>query len=124
MKTIGVLIIILIMFIGGCATTTRGLLRSANSYEQVYRACNQAASEVDFGVTSSDIRSGFIAAEMGRYINMSISVVQASSGTEVDVSIVPAPNVYGTGSNTTIIFNKFTEALKKRVPDVKVVFVK
>ncbi|MBT3877833.1 MAG: hypothetical protein HOF76_02110 [Candidatus Scalindua sp.] len=115
------------IFVISCATTTSGLLRSANSYEQVFRACNQAVSEVNFGVTSSDIQSGFIAAELavvgepGNAVHMSISVIQASPDTKVEVSIVPPPLSIG---NIKTIFNNFTKALKKRVPDIEVVSVK
>lgn len=123
---LGVLCVVFIsIFITSCATTTSGRLHSSGSYENVFKACIQAASETNYGVTSTDMNAGLIVAERNLFgsssakvVRMNITVKQVSTGTEVGITVVPPP---GTVGNIKASIDNFTEALKRKVPDVKVV---
>ena len=107
----------------GCASTKTGTLSTKADYNEVFNAARQAAIETGFGITSADKGSGFISGQMavgfgeGTVVVMSVQLTRTLDGTEVEVSIVPPS---GTVGNIEGLIDKFSKALKKRVPDVEV----
>lgn len=120
-------VIVLSTFVVSCQTTTRGILRSITNYEQVFRACVSAANEADFAVTSSDMNSGLIAAQKallsGNVTRLTITVKQTQAGVEVEVAVIPQTGSIGFLPSVTPkgMFDRFVDALKRKVPDVKIV---
>lgn len=108
---------------GGCATTQVQLARTKSGFDEVYRACIDATSEIKFGVSSSDPKTGLIVAEQavvlgqGTVSKLNVTVTRVGDGTEVRVSFVPPPlTVGGQG-----VVEDYLKALRKRVPDIQVV---
>lgn len=116
--------IAVLSFITGCASMASSTLSTSAEYGQVFAACRQAATETSFGVTSENGADGLISAQQsvvggnGSAVQMSIQVTKVNGKTQVEVSVVPPP---GTVGDTKGYVATFTEALKKRIPDVTVI---
>jgi len=50
--------------LSSCASTTRGIMHSTRSFDEVFTVCIQSTADVHFAVTSQDRTSGFIVADL------------------------------------------------------------
>ena len=110
-----------VIFITSCAAVTRGVMSSTTSYERVFNACIESASEVKFRVYDSNMEAGFIYAvypvTLGGMVQMNINVTKTAGEIKVAVAVALPPDVVGSSKSTV---NDFAKALKRRIPDVKV----
>jgi hypothetical protein len=125
-----VFIILLLGFMAACSITSRGIVRSPSSYEEVFKAAIAAASDSDFLVTSSDIQTGSIVAvkrmDTGSddVMRMHVMVNRVPTGTEVVVTVVQPPGAQATGDQRCKCrVKRFVYALENRVPDVEVMTI-
>ena len=118
-KTAG-LVIALVTTLLGCASTASRNLSSSSDFDKVFYACKQAVAECGYGITSASTTDGFISAQQavmkgqGSVVIMNIQVTRGTGGSSVQATVVPPP---GTMGNINGILDKFTMALKSRVPD-------
>jgi hypothetical protein len=126
MKTKKFAIILLMLisaltFITSCASVTRGIMSSTTSYERVFNACLESASDVKFRVYDSNVEAGFIYAvypvTLGGMVQMNINVTKTAGEIKVAVAVALPPDVVGSSKSAV---NDFAKALKRRIPDVKV----
>lgn len=129
MKTRKFAIILLVLifaltFITSCASVTRGTMSSTTNYERVFNACLESASDVKFRVYDSNMEAGFIYAvypvTLGGMVQMNINVTKTAGEIKVTVAVALPPDVVGSSKSAV---NDFAKALKKRIPDVKVVSI-
>ena len=106
-----------VIFITSCAAVTRGTMSSTTSYERVFNACIESASEVKFRVYDSNMEAGFIYAvypvTLGGMVQMNINVTKTAGEIKVAVAVALPPDVVGSSKSTV---NDFAKALKKESP--------
>lgn len=101
--------------------TQQALLTSRTSYELVSRACIEAAADIQFKLSNTDLSKGLIVARSvlegeESYSKMSISLTKSDGGVSVAVRYDPASGTM----NREGIVDAYLKALQKRLPDIMV----
>lgn len=99
----------------------RALLTSRTNYELVSRACVEAAADIQFKLSNTDLSKGLIVARSvlegeESYSKLSVSLTKSDGGVSVAVRYDPVPGTM----NRTGIVDAYVRALKKRLPDLAV----
>jgi len=104
----------------GCATPASRSFASVSEFDKTFAACKQAAVDAGFGITSVSGADGFISAQRGLGFGsvevMNIQVTRNPSGCNIQLSVVPPSGGWSVKGSV----EKFTTALRNRVPDVAV----
>ena len=129
-------IVLVSVTIISCASTMHERFQSNANYEEVYKACLLALDDTDFKLTKSNSKKGVIEAEEriilgarhiggefyevreahGSPIKINVKVKRAPTGTYVEVEVKSWNKTFCDER-----FKGYEKALKKQLPDVKVV---
>lgn len=111
------------LLIAGCATIQESRVESKSSYDEVWHACIMTLSDLDYDVSTSDKKGGLIVAHkrifgvLGNVATLNVILKESDNGVSVNVKY--SPPVGSSGGHGSV--DKYITALRKRIPDIKIV---
>ena len=122
MKRLLIIMLFCISF-ASCAVIQESRVVSKSSYDEVWHACVTSFSDIGYSIINTDKKSGIVVAERGSILNsqtvtkLNIILKESANGVSVNVKYIPPPGMIGGGGTADL----FITALRKRIPDIKIV---